>query len=78
MFYRVLILPLSFLVKLQAFNLQPTTLLKDGLLHMYFSRILQLSRNTYLTEYLWMAASKETVIKSAVKIYDFVAANCLM
>ena len=64
MFDRVLITPLPFLVKLQAFILQPTTLLKDGLLHKYFSKIWQLSRNTYLKEHFWKAALKETdVIK---------------
>ena len=40
LFERVLITPLSFLVKLQACSLQSTTLLKDGHLHRYFSRIL--------------------------------------
>ena len=65
MFDRVLIIPLSFLVKMQAFSLQPTTLLHE-LLHRYFSRILA----TY-QEHLWTAASKETdVIKNAVKVYE--------
>ena len=45
-------------------GLQPSTLLKDGLLYRYFSRILA----TY-QEYIWRAASKETDgIKSAVKV----------
>ena len=66
MFDSVLIMPLSFLVKLQAFNLQPITLLKDRLLHRYFSRILAIYQ-----EHLWTAASKETdFIKSAVKVYE--------
>ena len=66
MFERVLIIPLSFLVKLQAFSLQLTTLLKDELFHWYFSRVLA----TY-QEYLWTAASKETdVIKGAVKVHE--------
>ena len=72
MFDRVLISPLSFLVKLQVISLQLTNLLKDGLLPCIFQGFWQLSRNTYLKERLWTAASKETdVIKSSVKIYDF-------
>ena len=66
MFDRALIMPLSFLVNFQAFNLQSTTLLKNGLLHRYFSSFLA----TY-NEHLWMAASKERdVTKSAVKVYE--------
>ena len=72
MFDRVLISPLSFLVKLQVISLQLTNLLKDELLPCIFQGFWQLSRSTYLKEHLWTAASKETdVIKSAVKIYDF-------
>ena len=53
-------------------GLQPTTLLKDGLLYRYFSRILA----TY-QEHLWTAASKETdVIKSAVKAYESLYKRC--
>ena len=77
MFDRVMITPLSFLVELQAFNLQPTTLLKDGLLHRYFSKIWELSRKTYLNEHLWTAAPKEAdVIKSAFKVYDSLYKRC--
>ena len=66
MFDSVLIMPLLFLVNLQAFSFQSTTLLKDGPLHRFFSRILA----TY-QEHLWTAVSKETdVIESAVKVYE--------
>ena len=72
MFDRVLIMSLSFLVKLQTFSLQPTTLLKDGFLPSYISGILA----TY-QEHLWTAASKETdVIKSAVKVYESLYKRC--
>ena len=72
MFDRVLIMALSFLVNLRAFSLQPTNLLKDGLLHRYFLRILA----TY-QEHLWTAALKETdIIKSAVKVYESLYKQC--
>ena len=70
--WQVLIRPLSFLVKLQAFSLQPTISLKNGLLHRYFSRVLATCQ-----EHLWTAASKETdVIKSAVKAYESLYKRC--
>ena len=130
-------MPLLFLVKLQAFSLKSAILLKDGLLHWYFSRLWgclcdnwkpsflhlfifnwhtflrqvtahwwpqwaknqvltnqnsrnrwcqivrqtiwfwQLSKNTYLKEHLWMAASKETyVMKSLVKVYESLYKRC--
>ena len=59
MFDRVLITPLSFLVKLQAFSLQPTTLLKNESFAGIFQRFWLLSRDTYLEEHLWTAASKD-------------------
>ena len=69
---KFLIKPPSFLVKLQAFSLQPSTLLKNGLLHGYFSIILA----TY-QKHLWTAASKEIdIIKSAVKVYESLYKRC--
>ena len=72
MFDRVLIMPLSILVKLQEFSLHPATLLKDGFLYRYFSRILA----TY-QEHLWIAASKKAdVIKTAVGAYESLYKRC--
>ena len=42
-----------------------------------FQGFWQLSRNTYLKEHLWTAASKETdVIKSSVKVYESLCKRC--
>ena len=62
MFDRVVITPLPFLARLQAFNLQSTTSLKNGLFTGIFQGFSELSRNDS-----WTAASKETdvIIKSA-------------
>ena len=79
MFDRVLIMPLPFLVKMQAFSFQPKTLLKEVSFTGIFQGFWQLSRNTCLKEHFWIAASKETdVIKSAVQVYGSLYKRCGM
>ena len=67
MLEKVLITPLSFLVKLQASRFQPTLYLKMDSLAGIFQGFWQLSRNNYLKEHFWTVSSKETKEMTASK-----------
>ena len=66
MFDGVIIMPLSFLVKLQAFRLQQLYEKMDSFTGI-FQGLWQLSRNTYLKEHFWTVALKETKEMTTLK-----------